>query len=159
MALVAGFKDVLSRWASGVAVVTTQSEGLLYGLTVSSFTSLSLDPPLILVCIDNANRWPAMVAEGGGFAVSILDAQQQAASAYFARSGRLPTPNFTEIEGEWTEAGQPVVRGALAWLVCALEEQLVRGDHTIVIGRVVQAQARGEGSPLVYYHRGYRQVT
>ncbi|MCB9673759.1 MAG: flavin reductase family protein [Alphaproteobacteria bacterium] len=158
MSLADGFKDALSCWCSGVSVVTTKStDGLMYGLTVSSFSSLSLDPPLILVCIDNRNRFPAMVEEAGGFAVSILHHEQQAASNYFARPGRLPTPDFTEIEGDWTDSGQPVVKGAMAWLACEVHQQIEAGDHTIVIGRVVETFA-SEGEPLLYYRRAYRSV-
>lgn len=154
----AEFKAALSRWASGVSVVTTSHGGLLYGLTVSSFASVSLDPPLILVCLHNDNRMPEMIRQGGGFAVSILGSHQQAASNYFARSGREPTPGFTEIDGEWTPQGQPVVKGSLAHLVCALHAWIPQGDHTITIGRVIATQV-AEGEPLVYYNRGYRSVT
>ena len=152
------FKRVLSRWPSGVSVVTTNHEGLLYGLTVSSFSSLSLDPPLVLVCLHNENRMPDMIRDSGGFAVSILGEEQQAASNYFARPGREPTTAFTEIDGQWTEWNQPVVKGALAHLVCQLHALIPQGDHTITIGRVVGTHHR-EGSPLVYFDRAYRSVT
>ncbi|MFT4624054.1 MAG: flavin reductase (DIM6/NTAB) family NADH-FMN oxidoreductase RutF [Myxococcota bacterium] len=158
MQLKQDFKNALASWASGVSVVTTSNNGMLYGLTVSSFTSLSLDPALVLVCVDNRNRFPAMVEESEGFAVSILCREQEAASNYFASSGRLPTPNFTQIEGEWTEAGQPVVKGAAAHIVCRLHELLPRGDHTIVIGEVVEARHDPELEPLLYWKRSYRSI-
>ena len=158
MSLTDEFKNALSSWASGVSVVTTNCDGMLYGLTVSSFTSLSLDPALVLVCIDNRNRFPAMVEGAGGFAVSILAREQEEASNYFASSGRLPTPNFTTIEGAWTESGQPVVKGAAAHIVCRLHELLPRGDHTIVIGEVVEASVDASRQPLLYWRRGYRSV-
>jgi flavin reductase (DIM6/NTAB) family NADH-FMN oxidoreductase RutF len=159
MSLEQGFKDALACWASGVCVVTTKTgEGLMYGLTVSSFSSLSLDPPLILVCIDNRNRFPAMVEESGGFAVSLLHTGQEAASNYFARSGREPSLGFQEIDGQYTDMGQPVVAGSMAWLACTLHKAIPAGDHTIVVGQVVETFA-GEGDPLLYYRRGYRTVT
>ena len=151
------FKNVLSRWASGVSVVSTNADGMLYGLTVSSFSSLSLDPPLVLVCLHNENRMPDMIRDSGGFAVSILGEEQQAASNYFARSGREPTTDFTEIDGVWTPWAQPVVKGAMAQLVCHLHALIPQGDHTITIGRVVGART-GPGEPLLYYHRAYRGV-
>lgn len=157
-ALRASFREALSLWPSGVAVVTTQVDGLCYGLTVSSFSSVSLDPPLIMVCIANENRLPEMVGRSGGFAVSVLGADQEAASRYFARSGRVPTDSFTEIEGEWTEAGQPAVRGALATLVCALHAAHPEGDHTLLVGRVRHCVSR-EGPPLVYHRRAYRRIS
>ncbi len=158
-ASVDAFRAVLSRWASGVSVVTTNQGGQLYGLTVSSFSSLSLDPPLILVCLSNDNRLPAMIEESGQFAVSILASGQQEASNYFARSGRIPTPDFVEIEGEFTRSGQPVIKGALGWLVCDLHDAIVKGDHTIVIGQVAETAAQTEGEPLLYFKRAYRTVT
>jgi len=152
------FKDALSRWASGVSVVTTNDDGMLYGLTVSSFSSLSLDPPLILVCLHNSNRMPEMIRKSASFGVSILGADQEEASNYFARPGREPTSEFTEIPGKWTTSGQPVVDGALAHLVCEVHALIPQGDHTIVVGRVVEAHAR-EGEPLLYYNRGYREIS
>jgi len=154
----AAFRDVLSQWASGVSIVTTNDEGMLYGLTVSSFSSLSLDPPLVLVCLANTNRMVGMVEASRGFAVSILASHQTAASNYFARQGRLPTPDFTEIEGEWTPSGQPVIRGALAWMVCELKSTIVEGDHTVVMGKVIDTHVTPGGEPLLYWARSYRSI-
>ncbi|MEZ4237824.1 MAG: flavin reductase family protein [Myxococcota bacterium] len=81
-----GFREVLSRWASGVCVVTTNDQGMLYGLTVSSFTSVSLDPPLVLVCLANANRLVQMIETSRGFAVSLL----RASSRRRRRTSRSP---------------------------------------------------------------------
>ena len=155
MTVAQDFKGALSSWASGVSVVTTASEGMLYGLTVSSFSSLSLDPPLVLVCLNNANRMPAMIEVSGGFAVSILAKGQESASAYFARTGRMPTPDFVEIEGEYTANGQPVIQGALAYVVCRLHQKIEQGDHTIIIGEVLEASHRTDGEALVYWRRAY----
>lgn len=152
------FRSVLSQWASGVSVVTSNDDGMLYGLTVSSFSSLSLDPPLVLVCLANTNRIVPMIEQSRGFAVSILASDQIAASNYFARAGRLPTPSFTEIEGEWSPMGQPVVAGALAWMTCALHATLPEGDHTVVIGRVVETRVSEGKSPLLYWSRSYRHL-
>lgn len=154
----AEFKGVLSKWASGVSVVTTSDDGLLYGLTVSSFSSLSLEPPLILVCLHNENRMPDMIRRSGGFAVSILGDDQVEASNYFARSGREPTRDFTEICGAWSGAGQPVVEGALAHVVCKVYSLIPQGDHTIVIGEAIETHTR-EGRPLLYFDRAYRALT
>ncbi len=151
------FKSVLARWASGVSVVTTSDDGLLYGLTVSSFSSLSLEPPLILVCLHNENRMPDMIRRSGGFAVSILGDDQQEASNYFARPGREPTRDFTEICGAWSGEGQPVVDGALAYVVCKTYSLIPQGDHTIVIGEAIETKHR-PGRPLLYFDRAYRSL-
>jgi flavin reductase (DIM6/NTAB) family NADH-FMN oxidoreductase RutF len=152
------FRALLSRWASGVSVVTSNDNGMLYGLTVSSFSSLSLEPPLVLVCLASANRLVDMIRASGGFAVSILASDQISASNYFARTGRPPTPDFTEVEGEWTPSGQPVVAHALAWMTCETHALLPHGDHTIAIGRVTRARVDEAKEPLLYWSRGYRRV-
>jgi flavin reductase (DIM6/NTAB) family NADH-FMN oxidoreductase RutF len=162
MSLADGFKDALSCWCSGVCVVTVKdADAMLYGLTVSSFSSVSLDPPLVSVCIDNGNRFPSMVESTGRFAVSILGVEQQKASNYFAKSGRPPTLDFTEIAGEWTPGGLPVVSGSLAWLGCEVFQAIPAGDHTILLGKVVETHATAEAdpAPLLYYRRGYGTVT
>lgn len=158
MSLTDDFKQTLSGWASGVSVVTTKRDGMLYGLTVSSFTSLSLTPPLVLVCLHTQNRMPQMILEAGVFAVSILAEDQQDASAYFARPGRVPTADFTVIDGDWTPTGLPIVKGCLGWLSCRLHEQIVKGDHAIVVGEVIETRSRADVGPLVYFRRGYRRV-
>jgi flavin reductase (DIM6/NTAB) family NADH-FMN oxidoreductase RutF len=158
MSLVDGMKEALSCWASGVSVVTTNAHGMLYGLTVSSFSSLSLDPPLVLVCLSTQNRMPGMIDAARSFAVSILAEGQEEASRYFARAGRVPTPDFVEIEGEWTRSGYPVVKDATAWIVCDVHHMIPEGDHTIVMGRVRETSARPELRPLVYYRRKYHTL-
>jgi len=150
------FKDALASWASGVSVVTTRLGDLVYGLTVSSFTSLSMEPPLVLVCLANTNRMPGMIRESRRFAISLLSSEQNAASTYFARSGREPTSGFPEIGEERTNAGMPAVKDAAAFLCCDLFNEMVVGDHTIIVGRVVEAVARHDREPLLYYRRQYR---
>jgi flavin reductase (DIM6/NTAB) family NADH-FMN oxidoreductase RutF len=158
MSLTDDFKNALASWASGISVVTTNHEGLLYGLTVSSFSSLSLEPPLVLVCLNNSNRLPEMIEASGRFAVSILRQGQEDASNYFARPDREPTHGFTEIEGEWTSNGVPLVKGCLASIVCTHRNSIEEGTHTIVVGEVVEARSDREGQPLLYWRRGYHRV-
>lgn len=158
MALPADFKAALGSWSTGVAVVTVHDEGQLYGLTVSSFTSVSFDPPIVLVCVARENRLPAMAARGGKFAVSVLRADQEPASRYFALPGRLPSDGFTVIDGLWTEHGVPVLQGALAWVVCEHRRSVQEGDHDILLGRVLGAWSDPTGTPLLYWRRGYRAL-
>jgi flavin reductase (DIM6/NTAB) family NADH-FMN oxidoreductase RutF len=152
------FKKALSCWASGVSVVATRDGGLVYGLTVSSFTSLSLHPPLILCCLNSANRMPSMIRGANGFTVSILAAHQAQASSHFASRGREPAPAFTDIAGGTAASGRPYVAGSAAWFDCELHHAFVEGDHIIVIGRVIEILADPELDPLVYYQRAYRTV-
>jgi flavin reductase (DIM6/NTAB) family NADH-FMN oxidoreductase RutF len=140
------FKDALAAWPSGV-----------YGLTVSSFASLSLEPPLVLACIASTNRLPAMVRDARRFAISLLGAEQHAASAALAKSGRSPAPSLG-VDEEATARGLPVVAGALAHLCCDLHSEMPVGDHVILVGYVVNAAVRPDGEPLVYHRRSYRAL-
>lgn len=152
------FKETLSSWASGVSVVTTREDDLLYGLTVSSFASVSLDPPLVSICISNGNRAAGMIEGSGWFAVAVLSSEQEDASNYFARRGREPTEGFVEIDGTWTESGLPIVKDAMAWVVCDVHQAVPAGDHTLFIGAVREAGADPTREPLLYWRRGYRRL-
>jgi len=152
------FKDALASWASGVSIVATRAGGLVHGVTVSSFASLSLDPPLVIACIAQKSKLPPMVRESRRFAISLLSQEQHDTSSAFARSGREPGPAFVGIPEERTSNDMPVVAGAMAHLDCELHAELGVGDHTIFIGRVVEAVTRPDMSPLVYYRRKYRRL-
>ncbi|MGH2631934.1 MAG: flavin reductase family protein [Tepidiformaceae bacterium] len=154
------FRGALGSWAAGVTVVTTKHEGLVYGITVSSFSSLSMEPTLIIVCLQNSNHLARLVTESQKFAVSILADGQQAVSNYFSKSGRDPVPAFDpEIETiEW-HTGAPIIANSLAHLDCELQEAISGGDHTIAVGRVLGAAYRPEALPLLYFRRSYRTLT
>jgi flavin reductase (DIM6/NTAB) family NADH-FMN oxidoreductase RutF len=158
MSLEEDFKGALSSWATGVSVVTTKARGLLYGLTVSSFSSVSLNPPLVLVCLSNRNRLPLMIQDSDKFGVSILASDQEEASGYFATPGREPTEGFVEIAGQWTEADIPVVKNAAAYVACKFQQAVDQGDHTVIIGEVIEAHSRPDAKPLIYFKRGYRDI-
>jgi 3-hydroxy-9,10-secoandrosta-1,3,5(10)-triene-9,17-dione monooxygenase reductase component len=161
MSLASDFKEALSSWATGVSVVAARAGGLEHGVTVSSFTSLSLDPPLVLVCLQTKSTLLPMVAEAGRFSVSVLAADQQGVSTHFASVGRAPGAHSAYLEGgdaDGDNQAVPVVRGAAAWLRCALHERLSHGDHVIVMGRVVAAHAEAGRAPLLYHRRGYHDL-
>jgi flavin reductase (DIM6/NTAB) family NADH-FMN oxidoreductase RutF len=148
MALADDFKNALASWPSGVSVVTARAGDLAYGVTVSSFSSLSLDPPLILVCLAARSRLPALVRESGAFAVSILASDQADLSSQFARSGREPTRDLAA----------PGLADAIAHIACNLHQEIEVGDHIILIGRVTEATSRPAADPLLYFRRRYRAV-
>lgn len=153
------FKGALGSWAAGVTVVTTKHNGLVYGITVSSFSSLSMDPTLIIVCLQNSNHLARLVTESQSFAVSILADDQQSVSNYFSISGRDPAPAFdSQIETVEWHTGAPIIANALAHLDCELQEALSGGDHTIAVGRVLGAAYRPEARPLLYFRRSYRSL-
>ena len=118
MALADDFKNALSAWASGASVVTTRADGLAYGLTVSSFTSVSLDPPLVLVCLGHGNRMVEMITRSQRFAVSLLAREQEEASNHFASRGREPEAQLSGVPTVDTEAGVPVETTVKAAACC-----------------------------------------
>lgn len=144
----------MSHFASGVTVVTTADAGYLAGITVSSFASLSLEPTLVLICIDKRASSHAAIASSGMFAVNILAEDQAHLSQRFA------APNVEKfVPGSFTlsERGLPLLTGTLAAIECRVVNVLPGGDHTIFIGEVVAAQV-GQGRPLLYYRSQYRQL-
>lgn len=153
------FKGALGSWASGVTVVTTKHGHLVYGITVSSFSSLSMEPRLILVSLADSNHLPHLIRKTGHFGVSILASGQENVSAYFSKSGRDPVSDFDGGFGTYIhETGSPLIEGALAQIDCELDQALPGGDHTIAIGRVVGATFNPNLLPLMYFRRGYRTL-
>ena len=147
------FRDVLGRFPSGVTVVSCVVEGQTYGMTVSAFSSVSLDPPLVLVCIAHKASNHARIASAGRFVVSILSAEQHALSNRFAGYGGEDAVVEWRTEGTTT----PVLSGAVAWLDCTVAQAVDAGDHTVFIGRVEAAAADG-GAPLIYWRGAYRTL-
>ena len=153
------FKGALGSWAAGVTVVSTKLDGQVYGITVSSFSSLSIDPLLILVSIQNSNALAAMIPKSGMFAVSILADDQEAISNAFSKSGREPGASLgADVPTLDWHTGSPIVAGAVAHLDCQLETAVPGGDHTIIIGRVVGASFDANKEPLIYFRRRYRPL-
>lgn len=141
------FRRVVGHLASGVTVITTIDDGAWYGMTASSVTSLSLEPPLMLACINNAVPTAAAVSRAGHYVVNVLGR----GSAHLARQFAAPSPDkFRGVETEPGLFGAPVLRDALAGLQCRVVERVRGGTHTIFMGEVVAAAAR-EGSPLTYW--------
>lgn len=133
---------------------TCDADGRPTGLTASAFSSVSLDPPLVLVCVDHKSQsYPAM-RERGRFAVNILGREQEAVSRRFA-SSRLD--KFDDVPHRITDLGVPVVEGAIAQLECMTVSMHVEGDHTIFVGRVERAVAPG-GEPLLYARGRYERL-
>lgn len=150
------FRAALRRWASGVSVVTTRGRRGVQGITVASFCSLSLDPPLILICINRGARSHRLIAEQRCFGVNILQQDQQPLSDIAA--GRAPAGGgLGRLETRTASTGAPILPNVLAWLDCTLVDRHEGGDHTIFVGRV-EAAGHGNGMPLVWYSSGYRRL-
>ena len=142
------FREVFGRFATGVAVITSYGPAGSGGMTANALCSLSLDPLLALVCIENRARTLPIVRESGRFAVSILSSAQEHLAGVFA--SKLPEGDKLEGVQHHLEHGMPIIDGALAWAVCELRDLIAGGDHTIAIGEVV-AMGLGGGEPLLWY--------
>jgi flavin reductase (DIM6/NTAB) family NADH-FMN oxidoreductase RutF len=150
------FRRVLGHFAAGVTVVSTcDGDGRPTGLTASAFTSVSLEPPLVLVCVDHKSQsYPALL-ERGRFAVNVLRADQEAVSRRFATT-RLD--KFDGVPFHMSPLELPLLDDALAQLECVTVGTHVEGDHTILVGRVERAHL-GSGEPLVYYRGRYDRLS
>jgi flavin reductase (DIM6/NTAB) family NADH-FMN oxidoreductase RutF len=148
------FRQAMGYFASGVTVITTEHEGLFYGMTVSSFSSLSLKPPLVLICVDKEVKCHDAIMGAGCFAVNILTKSQEHLSRRFATRD---IDKFVGVALREGQLGMPLLDGALASIECKLHQTLPGGDHTIFVGEVMDAEVR-EGSPLLYYRRGYHEL-
>jgi flavin reductase (DIM6/NTAB) family NADH-FMN oxidoreductase RutF len=147
-------RRIMSRFATGVTVVTTCGDGHQCGLTASAVASLSLNPPLILVAVDHKAHTYGCLKKNRCFAVNVLAAEQEEISRRFARTG---PKEFGDLEPTTAVTGAPILRKALAYLDCRLVEVLAGGDHDIFIGEIVAGDAR-EGQPLMYYRGKYTRL-
>jgi flavin reductase (DIM6/NTAB) family NADH-FMN oxidoreductase RutF len=153
----AHFKLALSHFASGVTVVTTEHEGTPYGMTVASFASLSLNPPLVLVCIEKSVKTHDAIAAAQKFGVSILAQSQAEVSGRFA--AKKIEDKFSGVAVTRGELGVPLLEGAICALECRVHSALPGGDHTIFVGEVTGVHvASNDEAPLVYFRSGYRQL-
>jgi flavin reductase (DIM6/NTAB) family NADH-FMN oxidoreductase RutF len=150
------FREVMGHFATGVAVVTAAGPDGFAGLTTSSVTSLSLDPPLLLVCFDNASRTLSVVRQSGRYAVNVLRAGQEDLAAVFA-SKRVAREKFEAVTHRVAH-DVPVLDGALAWLACDVEALHPGGDHTIGVGRVTHMEADPAAEPMVFFRSRYVRV-
>jgi flavin reductase (DIM6/NTAB) family NADH-FMN oxidoreductase RutF len=151
------FKEVLRHWASGVTIVTTRSDAGEMGMTVSAFSSVSLDPPLVLVCADRKAHTHTGIAESGCFAVNVLAAGQEALSSRFATDGNEAV-RFDGLACRRGPTGAPWLPDALAVLDCRVVAAHDAGDHVIYVGTVEAADLELGREPLVYFDTHYRAL-
>lgn len=151
------FKRALRRWASGVTIVTAKSGDTIHGMTVSAFTSVSADPPLVLVCANRSSTTNELIRACGLFAVNVLADGQQSLSNRFA-SRDLDEHRFEGVGWRLGHGGAPVLEGALASLECKVRQAHEEGTHTIYIGEVLHADGDDEATPLVYFDGAYRRL-
>ena len=151
----AAMRRTMGRFATGVAIVTTFADGEPHGMTVNSLTSVSLDPPLLLVCLAHDARSADAVTAKGRFVVNVLSRRQQAVALRFAEKGG---DHFAGLALEYGHHAVPVIPKALAHLECDVERTVDAGDHVIVFGAVLDVCVR-EGDPLGFYGGKFSDVT
>jgi flavin reductase (DIM6/NTAB) family NADH-FMN oxidoreductase RutF len=149
-------KNAYARWATGVTIVTARSGDRVHGMTVSAFTEVSLEPPLVLVCADKSSNTHPLIAEGRVFAVNVLASDQQELSNLFA-SKKDEERRFVGLDYETGETGAPLLTGTVAALDCRLDAAHDAGDHVIYVGEVVDVRL-SEREPLIFFDRGYREL-
>ena len=150
------FKEALRAWASGVTVVTARSGDKVHGMTATAFSSVSADPPLVLVCANRSSTTHGIIEEGGVFAVSILAAHQQEVSNVFA-SSKHEDSRLKKVSWSEGTTGAPLIDEAVASLECTVASAHREGSHTSYVGRV-EAVHTNEAEPLLYYKGGYRSL-
>jgi len=153
------FRKALGHFTTGVTVVTVEREpGKVHGMTANSFTSVSLDPMLILVCVDQRAKLLPLLKKKKSFGVSVLKAGQEAISEYFAKGEQsAEAEERLSIRYRRTSSGIFVLDNALLQLSCSVMASHVAGDHTIFVGEVEEAEVH-EGEPLLYFRGEYRRI-
>lgn len=154
-------RKTLRLWSCGVTIVTTTDGQQRTGMTASSFTSISLEPPLILVCLHKQAGTAKLIEQTGVFAVSILGAHQESLSAQFAGFSPLPEgkDRFYNVETTTAKTGSPILTDSIAWLDCKVFGKNDGSTHWIFVGEVLATDRKPDPvAPLIYHNRAYRQI-
>jgi flavin reductase (DIM6/NTAB) family NADH-FMN oxidoreductase RutF len=151
-------KAVMRRWASTVNIITTRTDDMIYGLTATAFSSLSVEPPLVFVCVNKKTRTHPLIEQSGIFCVNFLAADMRHISDRFA--GRVPDEErFKDLAYRSEATGAPVLNDAVAFLDCAVHEVFAAGDHTIFVGLVKAAGVhKPDEAPLMYFSGKYHKL-
>ena len=154
------FRRTVGMFATGVTVVTTNVGGVVHGMTANAFASVSIDPLLVLICVDRQASMHGLLPQAEGFAVTILSAEQESLSAWFASGGRPAGED--QFQGiAWEPApvtGCPVLSEGVAFVDCLVHERHEGGDHSIFLGEVVDLAPLRDVDPLLFYAGAYRRL-
>lgn len=156
------YRDVLARFASGVVVVTTGSsgeQGGFHGVTVSAFCSVSIEPSLILACIDREIQSHDLIAQAPVFAVNILSREQSFLAEQFSGRTPLADPDFSRVPHRIGRLGVPLIEQSVAWIECRTWARYDGGDHTIFVGEVVALETGSQDDPLIYFDRSFTELS
>jgi len=149
------FRRAMGRFATGVTLITTRLRGELHGMTANAVTSLSLDPMLVLVCVDKTADTHDILSKAGVFAVNILNKDQADISNRFAKKEFDGAHGLDDLPHGFAATGAPIIEGALAYLDCRTITEHHGGEHTIFIGEVAAAGELSDSAPLVFYRGKY----
>jgi flavin reductase (DIM6/NTAB) family NADH-FMN oxidoreductase RutF len=152
-------RAAMHTWTTGVTVVTATYNGIRHGMTVNSFTSISLEPALIAISLQRTSRTRELVAESGAFGLTILSTKQQDISDLFAGRTYDSGDRFANIKTKALITGAPLIEGGLAWMDCRVVHTYDGGMNTLFIGEVVSVRSKGEGTPLIYHNRNYWKLS
>lgn len=151
-------RKVMRRWTSGVTVVSTHYQGKDHGMTVSSFTSVSLDPPLVTISLMKDSRTLEMIKRSDSFAITILSSDQVKISKVFAGEVADSENRFEGIDTLKLVTGSPMVKGGLAFFDCKVSEVYDFTSNSLIIGGVIAAEIGEESRPLLYFDQRYHQL-
>lgn len=151
-------RQAMRAWSSGVTIVTASYAGEQHGMTVSSFTSVALEPPLITISLQTNSRTHNLIAQANTFAVTILADGQQEISDLFAGRVSEVEDRLAGFETEALVTGAPFIKGGLAYLDCRVSQAIAAGTNTLFLAEVVAARGNGTSKPLVYHDRKYHKL-
>jgi flavin reductase (DIM6/NTAB) family NADH-FMN oxidoreductase RutF len=152
------FRGIIGHFATGVTVITTAAGDQLHGMTANAVSSLSLDPVMVLICVDKTTYTHRVLDEGGVFTVNILGEQQEGVSRIFAKKGAPETGTLRGQAFHLGETGAPILEGCLAYVECRVVNVMEGGDHSIFLGEVVSEGVEEEMRPLLFYRGGYHTL-
>ena len=152
------FRRVMRQWVTGVTIVSVEERGIVHGMTVSSFTSLSLHPPLVLVSLEIGTRSQEILERTGSFGITILSQDQSDLSDLFAGRQTEQENRFSDVDTFTLISGAPFIVGGLAFFDCRVIHSHLAGTHIVYFAEVLAAQQGPTGQPLIYYDQAYRGI-
>jgi flavin reductase (DIM6/NTAB) family NADH-FMN oxidoreductase RutF len=154
----ARYRQLIGHFATGVTVITTAVDGMLHGMTANAITSVSLDPLLLLVCVDKTAHTHGQLLANPFFTVNILSVSQEGVSRLFAEKGPPEKGTLRGVPFRQGANGVPVLSEAVAYIECAISDQWDAGDHTIFIASVSDGAIENDVAPLIFFRGGYRRL-
>ena len=152
-------RHAMRAWTTGVSIVTASHADQQYGMTVNSFTSISLEPPLVSLALKNLTHTHDLVERSGEFAVTILAAHQKELSDRFAGKHPEIKDRFEGVATERLLINAPLIKGGIAYFNCRVVNSILVGENTLYVAEVIAVQGEGTGEPLVYHNRVYWKLT